>query len=136
MCSTENDRRFYVYVHRDAADHMFYVGKGTGDRAWRKSRDELWHRYVTERSGGKYSVEIVSDGLNEEEALELEEELIERYGDACTNWVNVRRKFDFEACERYWKLRKEAQRLTAEAAQLPPERREEAIALCHKALAL
>lgn len=71
---------FYVYVHRDTAGNLFYVGKGTGQRAWSKSRHKIWHKYVDDRLGGRYEVEIYRDNLSEIEAERIEEDLIERYG--------------------------------------------------------
>jgi hypothetical protein len=79
-------RDFYVYVHRDRKGQVFYVGKGTGRRAWSKDRDVLWHRYIETRSGGEYSVEIVREGLLEREAEELESELITEHGEHLVNW--------------------------------------------------
>ena len=72
---------FYVYVHRKAdSGEVFYVGKGTGERAWmdRKSdHNQYWRRLVA-----KYgrTVEIVLDGLTEALAHELEREMIAYYG--------------------------------------------------------
>ena len=70
---------YYVYVHKDPDGKVFYVGKGTGKRAWSQDRDRVWHRYVSEKRGGQYEVQIIKNELNEEEALELENEL--RKGD-------------------------------------------------------
>lgn len=33
-----NPRRFYVYAHEDKSGNIFYVGKGTGRRAWSPDR--------------------------------------------------------------------------------------------------
>ena len=40
-------RGSYVYGHVDANGVLFYVGNGTGRRAWSDDRHHLWHRYVT-----------------------------------------------------------------------------------------
>ena len=72
--------RFYVYVHKDMNGNIFYVGKGTRDRAWKskdRARHHVWHRYI-KKLNGKYEIEIVKEGLEEEKALALEEELIEK----------------------------------------------------------
>lgn len=70
---------FYVYIHKKISnDEVFYVGKGFGKRAWKKtSRSEYWKRI--ENKYGRY-VEIVKDGLQEDEAFELEKEIISYYG--------------------------------------------------------
>lgn len=70
---------FYVYLHRKKTNNdVFYVGKGFGKRAWKKtSRSEYWKRI--ENKYGRI-VEIVKDGLQENEAFELEKEVIAFYG--------------------------------------------------------
>ena len=70
---------FYVYLHRKKSNNdVFYVGKGFGKRAWKKtSRSEYWKRI--ENKHGRI-VEIVKDGLQENEAFELEKEVIAFYG--------------------------------------------------------
>lgn len=70
-----NSKRFYVYVHRRNDNNIvFYVGKGTGRRAYR-TRTSGNHREVTELAGG-YQVEILEDNLTEQEALAKEAEFI------------------------------------------------------------
>lgn len=72
---------YYVYVHRRAdSGTIFYVGKGSGDRAWddRKSdHNQFWNRIVA-----KYgrTVEIVMDLMTEQQAHHFERELIAHYG--------------------------------------------------------
>ena len=70
---------FYVYLHRRSHNGVvFYIGKGSGKRAWKKtSRSDYWKRI--ENKYGR-NVEIVKDGLQEHEAFELEKELIAYYG--------------------------------------------------------
>jgi hypothetical protein len=74
-------RDFYVYLHRKATTgEVFYVGKGTGDRAWQTSpsrRGTYWSRVA-----GKHGVivEIVAGNLQEWYAHELEADLIALYG--------------------------------------------------------
>lgn len=70
------DRRFYVYVHkRKDTGVVFYVGKGSGKRAWVKcnKKNAEWKR-ISEEAG--YDVEILKDGLTEQEAESLEYDLI------------------------------------------------------------
>ena len=75
---------FYVYLHRRATDgSVFYVGKGKGDRAWRKShRGQYWRRVAT-----KYgvAVEIVNHGLSEVDAFDIERRLISLHADTICN---------------------------------------------------
>lgn len=37
----EKDARCYVYVHQDLGGRIFYIGKGTRNRAWVADRDAL-----------------------------------------------------------------------------------------------
>lgn len=70
---------FYVYVHRKATTGaVFYVGKGTGKRAWRnEARNNLWVK-----TADKYGVvvEVVHAFGDEALAFELECELILHFG--------------------------------------------------------
>lgn len=132
--TTFND--FYVYTHRDTAGRVFYVGKGRGKRAWSKDRDAIWKRYVAERSGGTFDVEILQGDLTEESALELEWEWITKLGPQLVNWENPGRAIDAIASEEYWLKRKKSQGLIAEAKQLGKSDPNTAVDLCRQALAL
>lgn len=98
-------RNYYIYFHRDVLGNIFYVGKGTSRRAWSTDRHPGWHKYVADRLGGQYSVEIYRDGLTEIEAEALETKLIAKFGAQLVNWVNPGRKFDYQALETYHRLR-------------------------------
>lgn len=69
--------KFYVYVHRRASDNKpFYVGKGSGQRAWQfteKTRNTYWHR-VRNKHG--INVELVFENLTEDEAFQCEKDTI------------------------------------------------------------
>jgi hypothetical protein len=85
--------RFYVYVHKDENGRVFYVGKGTGNRAWSEDRDVQWHQHVA-RLGGKYMVEIVRDGISEEDALQIEDAAMAQHGDSIINLQNFHAPHD------------------------------------------
>jgi len=72
-------RSFFVYLHRRATDgKVFYVGKGTGNRAERlDSRSQHW-RCIVARHG--FVVEYVVRDVQEWYAFEIERELIAYYG--------------------------------------------------------
>ncbi|MFA7254383.1 MAG: hypothetical protein WC107_07610 [Patescibacteria group bacterium] len=74
--------RFYVYAHEFAsgpnATRPFYIGKGSGRRAWNVStRSKYWKSLVN-----KYGVvvRIIDSGISESQAFELEKFLIETIG--------------------------------------------------------
>jgi hypothetical protein len=72
------ENRFYVYLHRRKDNGVvFYVGKGTGNRASvKQGKHTAWRRHA--RFG--YSIEYALTDATEAEAFELEEKLISEYG--------------------------------------------------------
>jgi hypothetical protein len=70
--------RFFVYIHKRATDgKIFYVGKGCRYRHKSKwARSQHWHNIVNKYG---YTIEIVKNGLSEQEAFELEIKLIAKY---------------------------------------------------------
>ena len=87
-------RGYYVYLHRDrATGKVFYVGKGSGRRAWDDSgRNPGWKEMVASLTNG-WDVEIIEEDLSEIEAFEREARLVEQHGGCAatggtlTNWV-------------------------------------------------
>lgn len=71
---------FYIYFHIcRSTGRTFYIGKGRGNRAKTiVGRNDKWHSYVFEND---YDIYIYKDGLNEDEALKLEEQLISIHKD-------------------------------------------------------
>jgi hypothetical protein len=100
------DGEHYVYLHRSPNDDVFYVGKGRNNRAFSKDRDPLWHHYVNTRCGGVHEVEIVKRFSSEEEALELEADLIALFGGRTVNAINTSRPIDLKINARFHELRK------------------------------
>lgn len=72
---TQSSTDYYVYGHyRKDINQLFYVGKGTGRRAWsKKSRNKHWKR-IAEKHG--YEIFMFCDGLLEADALALEKAII------------------------------------------------------------
>lgn len=89
--------QYYVYVHETLSGEVFYVGKGSGDRAWHKGRDLNWNLYVEKYLNNQYNVRIVLDKLSESQALTEEEILMEKYGDHLVNRQNMSRSLNMEA---------------------------------------
>ena len=94
--------KFYVYAHCDPSNKIaigknstttfgatlgltyfpFYIGKGTGDRAWDLNRNES-HKKMRQKIktfGNDIDVKIIKSGLTEKEALMLEVKLIDVFG--------------------------------------------------------
>lgn len=69
----------YVYGHYKAdTGELFYIGKGTGQRAWHtKGRNDRWKKIVAKHG---LVVEILVDNLSEEDAYAKEIELIAEIG--------------------------------------------------------
>ena len=71
------DKSYYVYEHiRLDSMTCFYVGKGKRDRAYLLNRNEH-HDRISEKYG--HIVVIVKDCLTEQQAFELEKDLIDYY---------------------------------------------------------
>ena len=111
-------RDFYVYVHMCPEGNVFYVGKGCGKRAWSTDRQATWQHYVQNHLKGHYSVQIVRDGLTEQEALDLEESEASRYGGNLVNCLNQFRAFDLEKHDEVTELRTKVRYAVSEARGL------------------
>ena len=72
---TNLPKGYYVYAHLRHGDLLpYYIGKGKGKRAWERMGRRLPVPIDKNR------VKILADNLTEDEALELEKELIASYG--------------------------------------------------------
>lgn len=73
------ENKYYIYFHiNPIKDEVFYVGKGTDDRAYQKRcRNKLWHRTVNKYG---YEVFIAASGLTSEEACLREIDHIKHLG--------------------------------------------------------
>jgi hypothetical protein len=125
---------YYVYVHRDSQNRIFYVGKGTGRRAWSVDRHVTWHHYLKTRSAGKFDVQIISYHVTSDEAEMAEWSYIGKYGRQLVNWFNTGRETDLEACALFHSKRNANRELLAKARALEKEDLSAAIELHEKVM--
>jgi hypothetical protein len=73
--------KHYVYIHRNpTTKQIFYVGVGYKGRAWAFKWGHSKHYYNYIQKYGLPTVEMYKTNLTEDEAYELEEQLISEYG--------------------------------------------------------
>ena len=73
--------KHYVYIHRNPkTKQIFYVGVGYKGRAWSFKWGHSKHYYNYIQKYGLPIVEMYKTDLTEDEAYELEEQLISKYG--------------------------------------------------------
>ena len=132
--SQTSPRHCYVYGHYDGRGVPFYIGKGTGRRAWNDDRHPLWHRFVKHRLNGVYTTVILADGLDTDDAEDLENQWIFQESETLINWINFGRKTDFSALDTFHKERDANRELMAYARNLELLDLEQAIAAYYRAL--
>jgi hypothetical protein len=66
---------YYVYAYLREDDTPYYIGKGTGQRAWRHCRNDVIHP-----PKDKSKVVILKSELTEQIAFDVEKQLISQYG--------------------------------------------------------
>jgi len=73
------EERFYVYGHyKPNFDTPFYVGKGTGGRAFSRCDRSAWWNNIVKKHG--FEVKFVCEHMSEEDSLWLEMKLIKAWG--------------------------------------------------------
>lgn len=127
-------RQYYVYAHLDSSGQIFYVGKGTGRRAWSTDRHPLWSRYVKKHLNGEYQVKIFHDNLSAEDVEEVEAAWIAQCSDTIINWFNMGRETDFEALDMRNRLRDENLSLIRQAKTIEKHDLEKAASMYIQAI--
>jgi hypothetical protein len=81
------EQKYYTYAHiRLDTNEIFYIGKGSGERAWwSKGRNNYWTKIVNKYG---YKVEILARWSSEQEAHDHEKILIQSLRDMGYNLVN------------------------------------------------
>lgn len=116
----------YIYLHRrNDTGEVFYVGKGSGNRAYRKDeRNPHWHNVVNKAG---FTVEIIAKGLTDAEAYWAEPLLIEAHGgvENLTNISDGGEGFSSEESKALWQdptYREKKSKATKEQWQDPAYR--------------
>ncbi|WP_394990172.1 hypothetical protein [Emticicia sp.] len=87
---------FYVYCHIDIETNTpFYIGKGQKSRAFSINRHSHWTSFVT-KFCNNYSVNFIAENVDENTALLIEGEFIEKYGKLHNNTGCLLNWFDGE----------------------------------------
>lgn len=133
FANQEKPKNYYVYGHFDEQGVPFYIGKGKGKRAWERNRHELWHRYVENHLNGKYEVVILVDDVTSDQAEHIESLWIAQESKKLVNWINFNRETDFEATDKYHKLRNANRELIKIAREQEKLNLNEAIRLYYEA---
>ena len=97
-----SENNAYVYGHYKAdTGELFYIGKGTGKRAWStKDRNNRW-MYTVDKHG--IEVKILYKNLSEEDAFQKEMELIKEIGlENLTNITEGGDGFTSEFAKNLW----------------------------------
>ena len=79
---------FYNYLHTKPNGEVFYIGKGTGIRAWKTTRrNQHWKNIVAKYKD--YNVEILANWDTEQEAFDHEVLLISCFKDMGYELANL-----------------------------------------------
>lgn len=117
--------KFYVYEHwRLDRDECFYVGKGSGRRAYDMACRNQHHKAIQSklnRIGSAMEIRIVASGLSEQEAFDLESERIKYWTQAGADLAN--RTYGGEGV-RYPKSEEHKAKLAEIARNMSQEQRE------------
>lgn len=82
-------KQFYVYIHKKPDGTPFYVGKGTGRRAYQFSKRTQWHQNIVEKYGKDNIIIEITFCLDEQQAFALEKIYISQFRIAGIRLTNL-----------------------------------------------
>jgi len=75
----KNMNKYYTYKHlKKGTDIVFYIGKGSGNRAFSKKKRSKWWNNTVDKYD--YDIIIIEENISNDAANKLEIELIKQYG--------------------------------------------------------
>ncbi len=82
-------KQFYVYIHKKPDGMPFYVGKGTGNRAYQFSKRTQWHKNIVAKYGKENIIIELVQCVDEKSAFDLERIYIKQLRESGVELVNL-----------------------------------------------
>lgn len=81
--------QFYVYIHKRPDGTPFYIGKGTGKRAYQFCRRSEWHKNIVAKHGKHNIIVEIINCMDEQQAFQMEKAYIKQLRNDGVRLVNL-----------------------------------------------